>query len=129
MRISDRSSDVCSSDLKMRHDQPDKADRPGYRDRAADADADPKQQPKPHRAKPDAERARAVLAKRQRIERAAVPQQKCCPNGDARPRDPEIGRASCRERVCQYAWFSVVAGPLQKKTTITKLHQTVQKQK
>src|SRR3546814_4609349 len=73
MRISDRSSDVCSSDLKMRHDQPDKADRPGYRDRAADADADPEQQPKPHRAKPDAERARAVLAKRQRLERAAVP--------------------------------------------------------
>src|SRR3546814_20616379 len=88
MRISDRSSDVCSSDLKMRHDQPDKADRPGYRDRAADADDDPKQQPKPQRAKPDAERARAVLAKRQRI---------------------EIGSATRRERVCQYVSVEGVA--------------------
>src|SRR3546814_10451502 len=29
----------------------------------------------------------------------------------------EIGRASCRERVCQYVWISVVAGSLKKKTT------------
>src|SRR3546814_13735084 len=27
----------------------------------------------------------------------------------------EIGRASCRERVCQYGWTSVVAGSLKKK--------------
>src|SRR3546814_11822460 len=27
----------------------------------------------------------------------------------------EIGRASCRERVCQYVWISVVAGSLKKK--------------
>src|SRR3546814_11790470 len=31
--------------------------------------------------------------------------------------DQEIGRASCRERVCQYVWLSVVAGELKKKTT------------
>src|SRR3546814_651017 len=30
---------------------------------------------------------------------------------------PEIGRASCRERECQYVSISVVAGSLQKKTT------------
>src|SRR3546814_11644603 len=29
----------------------------------------------------------------------------------------EIGRASCRERVCQYVWISVVAGTLKKKKT------------
>src|SRR3546814_11023672 len=28
----------------------------------------------------------------------------------------EIGRASCRERVCQYVYISVVAGSLTKKT-------------
>src|SRR3546814_14680480 len=30
--------------------------------------------------------------------------------------DEEIGRASCRERVCQYVWVSVVAVPLTHKT-------------
>src|SRR3546814_14280326 len=29
--------------------------------------------------------------------------------------DAQIGRASCRERVCQYVWISVVAGTLKKK--------------
>src|SRR3546814_12472434 len=29
----------------------------------------------------------------------------------------EVGRASCRERVCQYVWFPVGAGTLEKKTT------------
>src|SRR3546814_20734375 len=28
----------------------------------------------------------------------------------------QIGRASCRESVCQYVWISVVAGSLKKKT-------------
>src|SRR3546814_13383052 len=35
--------------------------------------------------------------------------------GDAR----KIGRASCRERGCQYVWISVVAVTLKKKTTKT----------
>src|SRR3546814_16867621 len=30
------------------------------------------------------------------------------------PRETEIGRAACRERVCQYAWISGVAGTLKK---------------
>src|SRR3546814_12580718 len=30
----------------------------------------------------------------------------------------EIGRASCREGVCQYVWFSVVAGSLKQKNQI-----------
>src|SRR3546814_11445351 len=29
---------------------------------------------------------------------------------------PKIGRAPCRERVCQYVWSLVVAGSLKKKT-------------
>src|SRR3546814_14440131 len=33
---------------------------------------------------------------------------------------PEIGRASCRERVCQYVSISVVAGSLKKKTNKQK---------
>src|SRR3546814_13296553 len=36
--------------------------------------------------------------------------------GDVEHRDMEIGRASCRERVCQYVWNSVVAVSLKKKT-------------
>src|SRR3546814_18408998 len=31
----------------------------------------------------------------------------------------EIGRASCRERVCAYVWISVVAVSLKKKKTIS----------
>src|SRR3546814_18373326 len=34
---------------------------------------------------------------------------------------PEIGRASCRERVCQYVWISVVAVSLKKKKIQIKL--------
>src|SRR3546814_13791392 len=33
---------------------------------------------------------------------------------------PEIGRASCRERVCPYVYISVVAVTLKKKTTKSK---------
>src|SRR3546814_16892854 len=32
----------------------------------------------------------------------------------------KIGRASCRERVCQYVWISVVAGSLKKKKQNTR---------
>src|SRR3546814_15264378 len=37
---------------------------------------------------------------------------------------PEIGRASSRERVCQYVYISVVAVSLQKKNVNYKTHQT-----
>src|SRR3546814_13089453 len=36
----------------------------------------------------------------------------------------KIGRASCRERVCQYVSISVVAGTLKKKNTKTTNHTT-----
>src|SRR3546814_11084476 len=35
----------------------------------------------------------------------------------------EIGRASCRERVCQYVSISVVDGSLKKKQTTTRWYQ------
>src|SRR3546814_18644851 len=34
---------------------------------------------------------------------------------------PEIGSESCRERVCQYVWISVVAVPLKKNNAESKL--------
>src|SRR3546814_11585757 len=33
--------------------------------------------------------------------------------------EEQIGRASCRERVCQYVWISVVAVSLKRKTKYT----------
>src|SRR3546814_11234170 len=35
---------------------------------------------------------------------------------------PEIGSASCRERVCPYVWVSVVAGSLKKKHTVSTIY-------
>src|SRR3546814_16843211 len=97
MRISDWSSDVCSSDLSPpvgvdllrqlhsvgRVHRPERADR--------------------HRPELDGGGARAGAAA-----------------GDPRPApgpaaSVQIGRASCRERVCQYVSISVVAVSLQKK--------------
>src|SRR3546814_12903305 len=37
----------------------------------------------------------------------------------------QIGRASCRERVCQYVYISVVAVSLQKKTNTDKCEERV----
>src|SRR3546814_15906095 len=39
----------------------------------------------------------------------------------------EIGRASCRERVCQYVWISVVAVSLKKKKTTLQYRNKRQK--
>src|SRR3546814_13977240 len=36
----------------------------------------------------------------------------------------EIGRAACRERVCQYVWISVVAVSFKQKTAKQKRKQT-----
>src|SRR3546814_13728779 len=41
------------------------------------------------------------------------------PEGALGPKGHEIGRASCRERVCQYVEISVVAVSLKKKNSIT----------
>src|SRR3546814_99041 len=89
MRISDWSSDVCSSDLRKRFvDAYWIAETPDVLLRNAQlvADAD-----------------------------AAGKSFNIATHVD--PDRGEIGRASCRERVCQYVWISVVAGSLKKKTT------------
>src|SRR3546814_15029666 len=84
MRISDWSSDVCSSDL-----QSDDGDH--------EAEAR------------DAERQVAFgVPVRRDVRRDAVVDE-----GDDAP--GEIGRASCRERVCPYVSISVVAVSLKKK--------------
>src|SRR3546814_17690601 len=109
MRISDWSSDVCSSDLVV------PALNARFALNAANArwgslydalygtdalDAPP--------AKPggyDGDRGAAVIARAKTLLDEVVPQ---------------LGRASCRERVCQYVWISVVAVSLQQQSKYTK---------
>src|SRR3546814_18257545 len=85
-RISDWSSDVCSSDLvPLHHQQPRRAHRP-----LRDAEQ-----------RVHARRAEVLLFKHVDLD--------------------EIGRASCRERVCQYVSISVVAVSLKKKRNNTDI--------
>src|SRR3546814_11232482 len=94
MRISDWSSDVCSSDLPCRtwHAL-------GH------------------------QRGSTTRVQRWRLRSARRPFHAGHPGEDSalphRPRGAltclQIGRASCRERVCQYVYISVVAGSLKKK--------------
>src|SRR3546814_12483609 len=92
MRISDWSSDVCSSDLVLAH-----------RDRLGKAHID-----------------LAVVAFTLGLDEVVQPRQ---PLGCLLPAARvgrvlgglEIGRASCRERVCQYVSISVVAEALKQK--------------
>src|SRR3546814_16179898 len=86
MRISDWSSDVCSSDLLA-----GRIAAPALRLERAD--------------QPVGELERIVLDVDQGQARH-----------EARNLQHEIGRASCRERVCQYVSISVVAVSLKKKT-------------
>src|SRR3546814_7697231 len=87
MRISDWSSDVCSSDL---------AHHGARLHRGGAALSGARRGAVWHRAAPE-------------VRRGPVPHD---PGPVA---DPEIGRASCRERVCEYVSISVCAGSLQKK--------------
>src|SRR3546814_19914621 len=91
MRISDWSSDVCSSDLRQ----------PALADAVADA-APQARRVALLRQADDVRQAPALVLDedRERIER---------------PAGLEIGRAACRERVCPYVSVSVVAVSLQKK--------------
>src|SRR3546814_13430635 len=90
MRISDWSSDVCSSDLE--------AQRGGDCFRQQLRGQGAREFHEPH----------AVVVLRQPSRRDL--------EGEARLAD-ELGRASCRERVCQYVSLSVVAVSLTKKYT------------
>src|SRR3546814_16266811 len=93
MRISDWSSDVCSSDLANGSSTGD-CTRP-TRHRAATA-------------------GQSAGTARLRA-KAARPHAGRTPGADGLRRR-EIGRASCRERVCKYVSISVVAVLLKKKT-------------
>src|SRR3546814_7268815 len=93
MRISDWSSDVCSSDLGRRRLR---AGRDGHR---------------PGLRGTEAARAQRLEGRRHR------------PVGAERG---QIGRASCRESVCQYVSISVVAGSL-KKTYNTRKNSEINK--
>src|SRR3546814_19181006 len=99
MRISDWSSDVCSSDLESGESFGERRDQDQDRDRRAGAGL--------HLDRVDRHRE--------------VDNQ---PGGDAARRtehglaalDAEIGRASCRDRVCPYVYISLVAVSLKKNT-------------
>src|SRR3546814_11768966 len=94
MRISDWSSDVCSSDLN-----------------AGERRFRILQQPQPLLQRRGARRRQTLdqrsgqigIARRQRLARALFERGK-------------IGRASCRERVCQYVLISVVAVSVKNKS-------------
>src|SRR3546814_11385753 len=88
MRISDWSSDVCSSDLRACRQSED-ARRPRRPDSGASRSRHPRRPRRP---------AGQPADRRQH----PYPSQ-------------QIGRASCRERVCQYVSISVVAVSLKKK--------------
>src|SRR3546814_13144532 len=97
MRISDWSSDVCSSDLLQPLSSLDAL--------AVD----------PHLAGPQQLLQPAMTERGEMPLEPAVEAQPGLVLGDCDGH--EIGRASCRERVCQYVSISVVAGSLHKKNT------------
>src|SRR3546814_6916990 len=82
MRISDWSSDVCSSDLAVAAEREAMRPEGAHRDHAA-----------------------VVRALERRTRRAGEAEESLGDRGEGCPQPvvrQEIGRASCRERVCQY---------------------------
>src|SRR3546814_17504723 len=106
MRISDWSSDVCSSDLHVDRDgDPDlRLHRIG---RSAEERLDAQVLLDPSEEQLDLPALAIQGADRRGGQGELIGEQH---DG------LEIGRASCRERVCQYGKISVVAGSLKKKT-------------
>src|SRR3546814_12574776 len=102
LRISDWSSDVCSSDL------------PVHGRRAADLRPPDGQRLQRRRRRRPAHRrpAREDDRGRESPVHAGLLRSRQALNRQFRP---EIGRASCRERVCQYVSVSVVALSLKQK--------------
>src|SRR3546814_5721597 len=84
MRISDWSSDVCSSDLLV--------EQAGDHDRDASADE----------ARDDLVQRAAGVLPQQHDQCTGHDAGKRADAGHALPEQRQIGRASCRERVCQY---------------------------
>src|SRR3546814_4328477 len=89
MRISDWSSDVCSSDLQARVEQRQRADERHleHEDRRADID----------RGMDEPDQQRRHRLSDQNLEGAERRDEQLLEGAEL-----EIGRASCRERVCQY---------------------------
>src|SRR3546814_14316502 len=106
MRISDWSSDVCSSDLeKARQEAAEAARKAIEAERAATASAD-------LAAAENAENLREQADKAAR-DAAKADKTKAHASGGSRAiglrtyyTAEQIGRAPCRERVCQYVWIS-----------------------
>src|SRR3546814_13104214 len=95
MRISDWSSDVCSSDLRSDPSSPYLY----FVEEPPQAPIFIGQPPEP---------SEAIVARGKEVWQQA----KCW---ECHGQTGEIGRASCRERVCQYVYISVVADSLTKK--------------
>src|SRR3546814_11755860 len=107
MRISDWSSDVCSSDLRYARAASDEPIRParigsGTRELAS--------------AVTDTARHKLTSIAACRISMRSAPPHHNQEMVAHVAQQRQIGRASCRARVCQYVSISVVAVSLQKKT-------------
>src|SRR3546814_14013912 len=99
MRISDWSSDVCSSDLSLN--------------------------PGPKFGHPNAD----PTVYEHRTLKAAFRRLGSCISGKLAVQfRGKIGRASCRERVCQYVSISVVAVSLKKKSSVKQDRESKQEQ-
>src|SRR3546814_16162334 len=103
MRISDGSSDVCSSDL-IEATRPEPPAMQGHRNDKHVGPALLRHVPL-HMSRDQP--GETLLSRIFEFERDS-----------ARHVPIKIGRASCRERVCQYVWNSVCAAFLNKKQTI-----------
>src|SRR3546814_16642810 len=106
MRISDWSSDVCSSDLRHRRLAGPR------RQYGADHRLRPPARPRPGAGAGDGRRLRQTVS---------VESEEAGLTLSPSPPLRQIGRASCRERVCQYVSISVVPVSFKKKTAATKL--------
>src|SRR3546814_20663584 len=114
MRISDWSSDVCSSDLRgggqNGRQKPGEAVGPFQPDGPADLEQSGENENGPSHGAPSFR---------------SVPGPSPAMSGRLRGRPRNrllsgaIGRASCRERVCQYVLISVVAGTIKKQNKHT----------
>src|SRR3546814_20140966 len=119
MRISDWSSDVCSSDLRHHEVAPGITDQPldvplvvalsrtaiAIPDQVVGQEATEQCRTLACPVGQDLRHKAAVIVVDDRLRRRA---------------EDEIGRASGRERVCQYVWISVVAVSLKKKTKMAE---------